>query len=347
MKKLLTILLVVAVHSSIAQVSQSGVPARMTVEGAAETIPVYLQRVEDDNLVFQILRRPQDRSGPLDRIAYLEFLAPLDETAAMADFNNANYQGFIDKVDTGLEFETEQYWPFMAIENSFQEVFSNLMVAYLKTGQTNVAAQAAAALLKSSEPTVMAKGQTMQVQLLLGEGRFDEAEAMLAEVESPAATLYLTACIQQARELYQEALWTLSDLIQRYPNDLEWMPKAEFRSALVYQDFSADEPEIYMDSAIHTARQVASIYAGTHYAADAERLRQEMVVAKEKAEAEAQAREAAAAQQQAEVRERRLERAERARAELESDEENDNVEEVESGEQDALNEAEGEGAGAN
>lgn len=283
---------------------QSGVPAKMKISGVDQTIPVFLQRVENGRLVFQRYRQPKDLAGPLNRIEHLEFLANFDLDGARELYRTGKFEELITKMETGLEPSINEYWPYMRIDNNFQDVFCMLTRVYLELGDYEKATKAAAILMESTNPSTLSTGQSVSILIALKENRIEDAEALLPSISSPAGVLYYRACIERAKNQPKDAMQLVTELIADYGNDLDWMPKAELLSANLYQDMAATQPDPYLDSAKQTARQVKNFYAGTHIAALAERLEASIAELQAKIEAEKAAQAEAEEKAKAKVRAR-------------------------------------------
>ncbi|MBN2685117.1 MAG: hypothetical protein JXR40_07545 [Pontiellaceae bacterium] len=290
MRRVVSIVLLLSVLVSWSHAQQSGLPAKMTVQGG-NTVDVFLQGIEGGNVVFQLNRSTRNQSGPIERILYLQFLSTLDGEALINLYSSADYAGMIQSVDRGLNSKTDDYWQFMSINNNYKKVFLMLMEAYFKVGDYEQAAAAGAGFAQNEEDSAAAdKGRAMLIQLALMQEQIEEAEQQLETVVSPAAKLYLTACIQQKKGEYKASIWSVADLLKKYANDLDWVPQAELLNAVSYRLWTDDEVEPYMDSAISTARQVKNIHVDSSSAGEAEKLQEQWIVEKAEMLAEEQAR---------------------------------------------------------
>lgn len=297
--------IVIAICASLvagAFAQQTGIPAKLVVTNGKE-VPVYLQSLEGNKVVFQILRNPRNIPAPISKIARFEFLMKFDVEGAMQLFNNGDYQALVDKMKEEIEPSVEDYWPFMVVDNNFQAVFCMLMEAYLKVGDYTNAGNAASILEKSKNPSVVTKGRATSILIALQESNIEEAENLLPKVKTEVGALYLKACIERAKGQPIAAVKIVDDIIANHGNDLDWMPKTELLNAYLYMDMALT------NSAINTARQVKNFYAKSNIAADAEKIQKELTAAKEKAEAEAKAKEEEEAKARAEVRARARARA--------------------------------------
>jgi outer membrane protein assembly factor BamD (BamD/ComL family) len=102
------------------------------------------------------------------------------------------------------------------------------------------------------------------------EGQFQEAELQMAQIPSPAAKLFVQACIQRVKGDLKGALETTGELIARYPNDPDWIAKGELMIAALYMETGM------LDAADVTARQIQKIYEGTDLATRATALRSQI-----------------------------------------------------------------------
>ena len=293
MRRVVSIVLLLSTFVAWAGAQQSGLPAKMTIMNG-NTADVFLQRVEGGNLVFQANRSTRDLSGPIDKIYYLQFLSKLDGELLVNLYSSADYAGMIQNIDQGLNSKTDEYWQFMSINNNYKKVFLMLMESYFEVGNYEQAAAAGAGFAQNEEDDVAAdKGRAMLIRLALMQDQIEEAEKRLEEVVTPSAKLYLTACIQQKKGEYKESIWSVSDLLEQYANDLDWVPQAELLNAVSYRLLADDEVVPYMDSAISTARQVKNIHVDSSCAGEAKQLQEQWILEKAEMLEKEQARAAA------------------------------------------------------
>ncbi len=302
-----TAIAVIAFVSVCQAQEQSGVPAKMHIVGVEKELRVFLQRVENGKLYFQRYRQAKDLAGPLSRIASLEFMGNFDAAAARELYRVGDFELMISQMNA--ELPLDEYWPYMRIKNNYQDVFCMLTRAYLELGDYENATKAAAILMESTSDSVLSTAQSVSIMIALKEGKIDEAEGLLENIDSPAGVLYFKACIERAKNEPKAAIKLATELIDNFGNDLDWMPKAELLCAYLYQDMAASKPDPYLDSAKQTARQVKHIYAGTNIAALAERLEGSIAELQERLEAEAKAKAEAEEKAKAEVRARAEKRA--------------------------------------
>ncbi len=262
---------------------QSGIPAKLTAANGKE-FPVFLQALDDDKIVFQLYKRPNNQAVPVRLIAKIEFVAPIDSDGAEELFGVGDYQGMITKMRGEFKPSLDDYWPFMAVENNFQDLFTMLMKAYLRTGNVSKANDAAEILLQNKNEAVKGQAESIALLAALGQDRIADAEGLLQTIKSAPGKLYLGACIERAKGHPFEAIQMITDLIAQYANDLSWMPQAELLCAHLYMDMGMT------NSAINTARQVQNIYTHTDVGNDASKLHEELLLAKQQADEAAKAR---------------------------------------------------------
>ena len=302
--KLLSIVISMLLFSSalVHAQDQTGVPAKITAANDKE-FPAFIQNMEGDTLVFQLFKRPSNMNVPARYIKKVEFVGPFDTASADQLFNDGDYQGMIDKMTSELQPSIDAYWPLMSFQNNYQELFTKLMKAYLRIGDADSARKGSAFLLKNPDAAVHGQAGSINLLSALDQNDIAAAEAMLPEIKSSPGKLYLGACISRAKKEYAQAFLQITDLIEKYPNDLSWMPQAELLSAHLYLDTGLT------NSAIQTSRQVMKMYAGTDVVNDAKKLNEDTILAKQKAEEEAAARAEAEAAERAAVRAKAIERA--------------------------------------
>lgn len=299
MKRFFNILMTSLAVVAVAQAQeQTGVPAKMEIS-TGKVVPVYLQSLDDGKLIFQIYKRPKNIPlADISKVVRFDFLNQFDSEGALQLFNAGEYQGLVDKMATELKPSLEEYLPFMAVDNNLQTEFCNLLEAYLELEDFAHAEIAASALMQSSNPDVRTKGQSAGIHVALKKGNIEEAEGLLEGVDSDVGKLYLKACIARAKDEHKEAFLLVNEIISGHANDLQWMPQSELLNVYLYRDIGLT------NSAILTARQVSNIYANSHTAATAQKLKTEMEAAVAAAEAAAKIRDEEEEKARAEVRAR-------------------------------------------
>ena len=289
MKKLISIAWVASSLTVCVQgADQEGVPAKMTIVGRGSA-NVFLQNAKDGKVIFQLNRNPKNMVGPSDKIAYLEFMGSVDLSAISSVYGKADYKHLISDVERGLDNSLDAYWPYMNINNNFRNVFLMLMESYFQSQQYDEAGKAADVFIQSGDDDLADKGRSIHLRVALAKQDIELAEALLEQVVSPAGQLYLQACIQQAKGEYKASIWTITDLINKYANDFNWISQAELLNAKTYRLWADEQVEPYMDSAIFTARQTASIHKDTNSAGESEALREQWIVEKNEMLAEERA----------------------------------------------------------
>lgn len=301
MKRLFNILATSLVVVSLAQgqaPEQSGVPAKMEIV-TGKTVPVFLQSLVDGELVFQIYKRTKNIPlRDLTKITRFDFMNEFDREGVTRLFNAGDYQGVVNQMMTDLKPSLDEYWPYMSVENNFQNEFCSLLTAYFELGDMDKAEMAASILSTSSNQDVRAKGVVAMIKVALAKGNIEDAEKVLESFDSEVGTLYLKACVERARGNPKAAFLLVNEVISEHPNDLRWMPESEFLNVHLYMDIGLT------NSAIQTARQVKVIYGNSNIAADAQKLQTHLEEAQAAAEAAATAREEEEQRARAEVRAR-------------------------------------------
>lgn len=301
-KTLATIFIALSTVLVVYGQEQPGVPAKMTAVNGRE-FPVFLQGVDGDRIVFQLYKRPTNQNAPMKAIAKIEFVAQVDTAAAEQLFSTGDYTGMILKLKSELKPSVDDYWDFMVVENNLQDVFVMLMKAYLRSGDIASANKAAGILLQNTDPSVQAQAESISLLAALGEGRIEDAEALLAQIESAPGRLYMGASIERAKGNIDAAFQLTNQLIRDFGNDLGWMPQTELLNARLYLESGMT------NSAMYTARQVMNIYKNSDVGNDAAQLHSELVLELKKHEDKRKAREDAEEAARAAVRARAAERA--------------------------------------
>lgn len=109
-------------------------------------------------------------------------------------------------------------------------------------------------------------------------GDLKTAELQMEQIPSPAAKLFVKACIEQARGDSKRAIETTGELIARYPNDPDWIAKGELMITALYMELGM------LNAADVAARQIQMIYEGTDVAGKATALRSKIEQLKKEAE---------------------------------------------------------------
>ncbi len=269
MKKIAT-LLTLLVLSAFAQdeaAVQTGTPARLEAINGKQ-IKVFLQSLEDGKVTFQPFKSDKSMTVGIDKIRRFEFYPKYDAEACEAAFNEGDYATVLSVLDPVLE----SFAQYMPVENNLQPAFVMQMKSRFSQGEFSKVRKSADLLLATRlDPGLALQGQVCKALAALAEGDFSTAGKLHGEIESEAAKRYLQACIQRAQGQAREAMQTVVGIIAEHGNEVEWLGPGELLSAHLYLDLAMT------NSALNTARQVKSIYAGTHIAADAGKLYTELV----------------------------------------------------------------------
>ncbi len=269
MKRLLFSLAVLSTAAAFGQVAQSGTPAQIEVAGGKKA-KGFLQSLENGILTFQQVKSSRNIPAPVDKIDRLVFYPRYDAVAAEHSFNEGEYSTVIEILDSVME----PYWDYMSISNNMQAAFGMLVKAHLANGNFDQVERASDVLMEGSPPMLL-EGQVYAALVALSDTTTNGvattnglavAEKLRGEVASEAAGLYLQACIEQAKGEPNKASRIVAEIVASHGNDLDWMPQTELLSAILYLDAGMT------NSAVGTARQVQSIYAGSNIARDAEKL---------------------------------------------------------------------------
>ncbi len=268
MKRILLSLMALAAITSVAQRNsqedvQSGTPALMEVKG--RKLKVFLQRMEDGKLTFQMLKKPSDMTVPADKISSIQFVSKYDEAGLNSAYGAADY----DAVLSILEPIMADIGQYMPISNNMREPFVMMFEAYRgKKDFANVKKHADLMIATGDEKLI---DQTKVALALAAIDRedFAEAEKLGGELENEAAKLYVRAEVERAQGKPKEAIQTVNAIIFDHGNDLEWLPRGELLNAYLYLDMTSTNSTITTNSAMLTARQVKNIYAGGNIAGEA------------------------------------------------------------------------------
>jgi len=270
------------------QEAQSGTPALLEAVNGKQA-RVFLQHLKDGKLTFQAYKSNKNIAVPASKIKSLTFYPKYDAEAVEQQFNAGEYSAVLSTLDPLME----SFWDYMVVDNNLRAAFCMLMDAYYKSGEFTKARKAANILLESGDPELVQRGQANIALVSIAENDLETAKKIRNEVTSEAAGLYLQACIERAEQRPKDAIKTVSDLIINHANDVKWLAPSELLCAYLYVDMLGDNSVITTNSALHTARQVKNIYAGSSVAADAEKLwvslggaEREAAIAAEKAERE-------------------------------------------------------------
>ena len=169
---------------------------------------------------------------------------------------------------------------YMIVPNNIVPVFALLTKAYLRNGDIAKARSAAEQLQVVSDPEIKREAQSIIAECIVESGDLEEAKKRVAKLEDSAARLYLTARIQRDEKQSKEAMQTIVELIASHPNDHNWMPQAEYLCAQLYLDLGMP------DSAAEVARQTVTLYPGSEFKIEAQKLQEEI---NQKTEASGQA----------------------------------------------------------
>ncbi|MCF7817153.1 MAG: hypothetical protein K9M54_04665 [Kiritimatiellales bacterium] len=243
-----------------------GVPARLEVANG-KVVKVFLQSCAGSNITFRVLNSDKDITTDPAKIKSLTFYPKYDAAATEQSFNGGDYPAVLATLAPVME----PFMDYMSVSNNMQPAFCMLLDAYRESGDWTQVRESAAVLMATGNPALVIKGQIDTALAALAAGDVSAAETLRAAVDSEAAGLYLQACIERARQEPKTAIQTATDVIAKHGNDMDWLPSTELLCTRLYLDMAMT------NSADSTARQVQKLYAGTHIAKDAERLRSGLV----------------------------------------------------------------------
>jgi len=226
---------------------------------------VFLIQSKGDLLTIRLDKSNVNSTIEIARVERLKIKHfPYDETSVQQKFNQAEYAAVIATLEPVAAASAE----YMGVQNNLQDVFNLLMKAYYRNGDMEKARGASTHLLKTQALELKTSAQVIRGLSALADDDLETAEAIQDQMKDSAAKLYLKASIARANKQVKEAMQTVVELIASHPNDLDWMPLAEFLCARLYLDM--DRPK----SAAEVARQMGSLYAGTCIEKEAQILRQ-------------------------------------------------------------------------
>ena len=263
---LISLVALVTVCSSQAQKKvaepQPGIPAILEAINGKKA-RVFLQRMEDGKLVFQPYKSTKEISVDASKVKRLDFVLKYDSEGVAQAFINGDYATVVATLEPLLQAHA----PYMVVDNNLRDAFSMLMKAYRENGDLPKARKAASTLMESGDPVLVERGLVVMALAAIAENDLTAAERIQSKVVSEAGALYLKSSIERAKGEPKVAIQTVVSIIAEHGNDMEWLPPAELLCARLYLDMGMT------NSAAHTARQVEHMYAGTHIAADAKKLR--------------------------------------------------------------------------
>ncbi len=266
MKRIFISVMAFSVLSVMAQEKavQSGTPAKLEAINGKQ-ISVFLQSQKEGELTFQPRKSTRNVSVGIEKVSKLTFFIKYDAAAVEASFNEGDYPAVVKTLEPLLE----PLWDYMVIENNLRHVFRILMDSNRKLGEYTKVRKAAAIFLASGDEELIQRAQVNLALSALAENDRKTADKIRKEVSSEAARLYLQACIERADNQPKKAIRTVAKIITNHANDIVWLAPSELLCAYLYLDMMGSDSIITTNSALHTARQVKSIYSGTHVAADA------------------------------------------------------------------------------
>jgi len=258
-----------------------GVPVKITpVKG--KPISGYFQKINGGKVTFLRYRAKTPVDVPVDKIKSVEFLLKYDHANLDRYFKEGKYSSLTIIFGPNLK----PYWDYMGLKNNLQPDFFKLIDSYLYQKKFDKVERAGKILMQSSDPEVLLKGQIYMVWVALSDvdskgvvrpESIRVIEKIKKEMDSASGKLYLQACIDQAKGKTRQAFRSVCFVIANHANDPYWMPKTELLSAYLYLDSHLT------NSAIKTAQQVQSMYAGSDVADNAK----QFIIDTEKAVAEA------------------------------------------------------------
>ena len=220
-----------------------------------------------EQLTIRLEKGSASIQTPVDEIERLKMDHPDYDLASAEDlYNRAEYAAVIKALEPVAAPAAE----YMGIQNNLQDAFLLLTRAYYEHGDTEKARAAAARLCQSRDETLKLFGRVYAALTAVQAGDLQAAETARQQIDDPAAALYVQAFLERAQGKPVQAIQTAVQLIAKYPNDMDWMPRTELLCAELYEEMGM------IPSAEATARQTAKFYAGMHVAPEAQALRSKL-----------------------------------------------------------------------
>ena len=236
---------------------------------------VLLQSCDADQLTYQLENSTVAKIMPLTEVKSLKIKLPqLDMDVLEAQLVNAGYADVI----AVLEPAVLATGPYLAVPNNAEGAFALLTKAYLRNGDVKKARTAAGYLLAAQDPARKRFARAVAAQTALEEKDMNAVQQLLEQMEDPSAKLYLTALLERSEHRSKDAMQTVIELIASDPNNMEWMPQAEYLCAELYLDLEMPE------SAAEVAHQVEMLYPGSEFRLEARALSEKIKQLTEEAE---------------------------------------------------------------
>lgn len=223
------------------------------------------QQVVSGEQVTEIFK--QENLSTADKLDLI-FKAVLKNTEQ--SYNDGDFQKVIDATGPVME----KYIQYMPIKNNMRTPFVLTYNSYKSLGDYANATRYAEMLAAMDDDKMKLMGLVGLAQIALDQNKVSEAEKIKGELpeDAVAASLYLQAALQRAKGEPKDAIITVTQIIEEFPNDVEILPASELLVAYCYLDMTGTNSVITTNSAMNTARQVKNIYAGTAVAVNAKKL---------------------------------------------------------------------------
>ncbi len=190
---------------------------------------------------------------------------------------NREYERIISSLDRVLAPFAE----FGDIPSNLTVYKALLMELRYKTGDYDKSmAYADQIIMDDRDPALQDKSRVFKALSLIGAGRVDEAEKLMAEygwsegLEDDASPekLYITAKLLALKKQYADAMELVAKIIAFNSQDPDWMQPAELLCAEIYTELGAQNPMMY-DSAEEVIRQISLLYKNTNEDDQAQKLK--------------------------------------------------------------------------
>ncbi|MDZ8120215.1 tetratricopeptide repeat protein [Pontiella agarivorans] len=223
------------------------------------------QQVISDEQVSEVFKQEHISTADKLDLIFKMVLKNIEQS-----YNDGDFQKVIDATSSVME----KYIQYMPIKNNMRTPFVLTYNSYKSLGDYANATRYAEILAAMDNDEMKLMGQVGLAQIALDQGNVSAAEKIKGELpeDAVAADLYLKAAIQRAKGEQKDAIITVTQIIEEFPNDVEILPASELLVAYCYLDMTGTNSVISTNSAMNTARQVKNMYAGTAVAVNAEKL---------------------------------------------------------------------------
>jgi tetratricopeptide (TPR) repeat protein len=266
MNKMLLKMVLVALLAASGAVQAKPVDVELVMSGGRSWKGQIVGR-DGDWLEFSTGRSPKPIRIGASTVEELRFEVNIDTERLAELMQNRQYELII----SALQRSMAPYAEYSDLPSNLTKYKMLLMELYYRTQQYDQSLAISSKVADDGrDPVLQEKARIYQALALIGSGRSDEAEALLAKYgwdkqigdDADPEKLFVTAKLMALNKNYNQAMELVAKIIAFNSQNTQWMRPAELLCAEIYTELGAENPVMY-ESAAEVVREILMLYRDT------------------------------------------------------------------------------------